>query len=254
MKSLFMEELSWAEIQEAMDCGADTVLICAGSQEQHGPHLAESTDCIIGRALCGFVAQRIGNTLVAPLIRPGLSAHHMNHPGSLTLRPEVFRGLVEDYVDCYIKHGFRTVILISSHGGNFTALAQLAEELAPRYPGAHIISPLTLGDYIDVCAQADQMYSFEEGACGGHACRFETSIVLWLEPNCVDMSRAVRGYVDADRDGVGDKLFAQGMMKLSPCGILGDATGSSPELGKVFLELLVDKVCQVIQRQLSFQG
>ena len=91
MRSLFMEDLSWAEIKEAMDQGFDTVLICAGSHEQHGPHLAEGTDYIIGRALCGQVVRRIGHALVAPVIRPGLSVHHMNHPGSLTLRPEVFR-------------------------------------------------------------------------------------------------------------------------------------------------------------------
>lgn len=247
-----MEELSWAEIKEATAQGVDTVLICAGSHEQHGPHLAESTDCIIGRALCGLVAQRIGHTLIAPLIRPGLSIHHMSHPGSLTLRPEIFRGLVEDYVSCYVRHGFRNIILISSHGGNFATLAQLAEQMASQHPDINLISPLTLGDYIDVCAQADRMYGFEEGVCGGHACRFETSIVLWLRPDCVDMSRAVRGYVDADRDGAGDKLFAQGMMQLLPCGILGDATGSSPELGKVFLDLLCDKVCQVIQTELEY--
>lgn len=251
MRSLFMEDLSWAEIKEAMDQGFDTVLICAGSHEQHGPHLAEGTDYIIGRALCGQVVRRIGHALVAPVIRPGLSVHHMNHPGSLTLRPEVFRGLVEDYVACYVKHGFRNIILLSSHGGNFATLAQVAKELAPRYPGVNLISPFSLEAYTDVCAQADRRYGYEEGACGGHACRFETSIVLSLEPDCVDMSRAVRGYVDADRDGVADKLFSQGMLQLSPCGILGDATGSTPELGRAFLDMLTDRVCQVIQDSLN---
>lgn len=89
------------------------------SNEQHGPHLAENTDYIFGLEMCRAVAEKMGDALVAPVIRPGLSQHHMRHPGSLTLRPETFRMLVEDYVDCYVRHGFERIVLLASHGTNF---------------------------------------------------------------------------------------------------------------------------------------
>lgn len=251
MKSVFMEELSWAEIKEAMDQGTDTVLICAASHEQHGPHLAESTDYIIGRSMCEKVAKRLGNALVAPVIRPGLSAHHMNHPGSLTLRPEVFRGLIEDYVSCYVRHGFRNIVLCSSHGGNFAAIQQLAEELDRKYPDVRIITTISLKEFTDICAEGERLYGYEEGVCGGHACCFETSIVLYAQPECVKMERAVPGYVSADRDGVAEQLLSKGMMTLSPCGILGDPTDASADKGKVFLNLLCDRTYQVICEKLG---
>ncbi|MBQ4579013.1 MAG: creatininase family protein, partial [Clostridia bacterium] len=153
MKRVFMEEMSWLDIRTAMENGADTVLICAASHEQHGPHLAESTDYIIGKAMCEGVAGRLGNALVAPLIRPGLSVHHMNHPGSLTLRPEVFKGLVEDYVDCYVRHGFVNIVLLSSHGGNYAVLRAVAGEMQQKYPDRKIVCPLELSELFDVFAK-----------------------------------------------------------------------------------------------------
>ena len=251
MKSVFMEELSWQDIKTAMEQGVDTVLICAASHEQHGPHLAESTDYIIGKALCEAVAKRMGNVLVAPLIRPGLSVHHMNHPGSLTLRPEVFRGLVEDYVSCYVRHGFKNIVLYSSHGGNFATLHAVAEELRTRYPEHNIVSPFSLTEFTDVCAKGEQIYGYEEGVCGGHACCFETSIVLYARPDCVDMSKAVPGLVSGDRDQVAEDLFAKGMTQISPCGILGDPRDADAEKGKVFLEMLTDAVCDAIASALK---
>ena len=139
LKSVLLEELSWREIGQAMEDGCRTVLVCAASNEQHGPHLAENTDYIFGLEMCRAVAQELGDALVAPVIRPGLSQHHMRHPGSLTLRPETFRMLVEDYVDGYVRHGFERIVLLASHGTNFAPLAALAPELQEKYPQAKIV-------------------------------------------------------------------------------------------------------------------
>lgn len=120
MKTYLLEEMTWPEIQAAMKNGCDTVVIYAASIEQHGPALPEMTDTILGYAAASDLAKRLGNALAAPLIRPGLSAHHMCFPGSITLRPETFRAVVEDYISAYVHHGFRTIVLASSHGGQFS--------------------------------------------------------------------------------------------------------------------------------------
>ena len=248
MGTVFMEEMTWAEIQEAMARGVDTVIVCAASHEQHGPHMAESTDYVIGRNQYGEVARRLG-ALVAPVIRPGLSPHHMSLPGSLTLRPEVFRGIVEDYVDCYARHGFRKIVLGSSHGGNFAVLDQIAEELDAKYPDVRIVSALSLADFTQACSDADECFGLEKGACGGHACCLETSIMLYLAPELVKMDLAARGYMSTDTAEGAKKLLEGGVKALSPTGILGDATCASAEMGKAFFDMLVERTCRAIEEK-----
>ena len=250
MSSVFMEEMTWAEIQEAMEQGVDTVIVCAASHEQHGPHMAESTDYMIGRSQYGEVARRMG-ALVAPIIRPGLSPHHMSLPGSLTLRPEVFRGIVEDYVDGYVRHGFKKIVLGSSHGGNFGTMDQMAQELDAKYPEVKIVSALSLADFTQTCSDADEMFGLEKGACGAHACCFETSIMLYIAPELVKMDRVVRGYMSTDTAEGAKKLLEGGVKALTPTGILGDPTCATAEMGKAYLEMLVDRTCQAIEAKLK---
>lgn len=139
MDTLLLENMTWKEIDIAKKNGYDSVIIFAASVEQHGPALPEITDTVLGYAEAVDLAKRLGNTLVAPVIRPGLSKHHLGFPGSLTLRPEVFKGIVEDYIASYVHHGFRRIILSSSHGGNFAAMAEVAAEQEKVYPDVCII-------------------------------------------------------------------------------------------------------------------
>ena len=77
MRTYLLEEMTWPEIKAQMEAGKRTVIIMAASIEQHGPHLAEATDTILGYAEAIDLAERLGNAFVAPVIRPGLSEHHM---------------------------------------------------------------------------------------------------------------------------------------------------------------------------------
>lgn len=251
MRQVFMEELTWPEIQSAMEAGADTVLICAAAQEQHGPHLPENTDYLIGRSVCGQVALELGNALVAPVIYPGLSRHHMEHPGSLTLRPETFCALVEDYVDGYVRHGFKNIVLCWSHGGNSATIDKLALQLNDRYPQVNIVSALPLSGFLQLCTEGDRMYNLEPGSCGSHACFLETSIMLYIRPELVHMDKAVRGYMSPEVAATGQKVFRDGMKSLTQEGILGDPTHATAEAGKVLLDLLCSRTAQAIREKLG---
>ena len=70
--TVLIEEMTWREIKQAMDAGKDTVILVAAAIEQHGPHLPTATDTIIGYAVAKAVAKKLGNALVAPVIRPAL--------------------------------------------------------------------------------------------------------------------------------------------------------------------------------------
>ena len=123
--SILLKYMTWPEIQQKLNDGFDTIIINVASVEQHGYHLPECTDEIIGVGLSCGLAEKLGNTLVAPSVIPGLSDYHLPLPGSLSLRPEIFRGILEDYISCYQNHGFERFILLSSHGGNMDTTSNL---------------------------------------------------------------------------------------------------------------------------------
>ncbi len=249
-KSLWIEELSWPEVGRAIAGGYRRLLLCAASTEQHGPHLAENTDELFGRLLCGALARRLGGTLIGPVLRPGLSAHHMRHPGSFTLREETFRLLIEDCVDSGLAHGFAEIVLLASHGTNFAPLERLAEELAAK-KGAKIVCGMKLSDFMELYSEGERMFGLEKGACGGHACCFETSVMLRYFPQYVQMDRAERGYMEGNTPEFAKNLFANGMMGVSPCGIIGDARCASAEMGEAFFELFCRRAVDCVRAALG---
>jgi creatinine amidohydrolase len=109
------------------------VIVMTASIEQHGPHLPTNTDTAIGYAVGERVARRLGKTLLAPVIRPGCSDHHLAFPGSLSIPKEVFIETVIACVRSLAPHGFTTFVLLSSHGGNFGALEEAAKRLRAEF-------------------------------------------------------------------------------------------------------------------------
>ena len=100
------------EIGEALKNGFDTAVFAVGSNEQHGPVLAVSTDTVLGDVLSLRVAEKLGNALKFPTINMGCSEHHMMFPGTVTLREETLHMLLKDYVGSLARHGFKRVIIL----------------------------------------------------------------------------------------------------------------------------------------------
>jgi len=137
---ILLERLTWPEIQEALKEGYDTVVLFAGSIEQHGPHLPLCTDTVLGYELAERVARKMGKALVAPVIRPGLSEHHMAFKGTITLSRETFQSTVRDYVKSLARHGFKRLAITFSHGGNAGALNEILPQLANEFPEVEILA------------------------------------------------------------------------------------------------------------------
>ncbi|MGM0688106.1 MAG: creatininase family protein [Bacillota bacterium] len=238
MNRYLLEEMTWTEIKEALGKGYRTVIICTASIEQHGPHLAELTDSAIGEASAVDLAKRLGDALVAPVIRPGLSSHHMKLPGSLTLRPEVFTGLVEDYVTAYKAHGFEKIVLLSSHGGNFKILEEIAANLRLKYPELKIATGLPLSKMLELLKKMEGSENLQPGACGGHACDYETSVMLHLYPEHVRMNQAEAGYVGSLSGVLVDRVFEEGITAISTIGVMGDPSSADALRGSRFFEIV----------------
>jgi len=113
-----MERMTWRQIEAAIASGKTTALLNAGAIEQHGPHLPTATDTLIGEAVTERAARVLGNALVAPSVRPALSAHHLGFPGTLAIEFGTFVDILTQMVRGLADAGFRNIALLSSHGGN----------------------------------------------------------------------------------------------------------------------------------------
>ena len=107
--------------------------------------------------------------------------------------------VVEDYVQSYVQHGFRRIVLISSHGGNFRALEEIAGRLCEKYPEACIVTGCSLDELDASLAEMEQAEGLREGTCGGHACDWETSVMMYLDETFVKGSSADGLCRSADR-------------------------------------------------------
>ncbi|MBO0745539.1 MAG: creatininase family protein [Candidatus Dormibacteraeota bacterium] len=237
MAELFLQRMSWPQIEAALSYGATTAVICAASTEQHGPHLPLATDELLGEAYARGLAERLGNALVAPLIRPGCSEHHMAFPGSLTIPAELLMDLLDQDLESLRRHGFTQFKVFSSHGGNYPPLARWAAERP--HPDVRVV---TSPGFFDVAFDAIRPFGRTDRA-GPHADVIETSMMLYLYPDLVDMERAAPGFVGEARF---EDLVGGSFRDFSENGIIGDPVGSTPVIGKAALEAICDHLAQVL--------
>lgn len=139
--SVFIEELTWMEIRDAMHAGKTTVIIPTGGMEQNGPYLATGKHNYILRGTSEAIARKLRNALVAPIVAfvpegdidpPGL---HMKYPGSISLTEETYRRLLVDLCASFRAHGFAHIVLIGDSGGNQEGMKAVADELNARWAG-----------------------------------------------------------------------------------------------------------------------
>ena len=127
-----LDELSWPAVEAAIDGGRDTVVVAFGATEQHGHHMPLATDALLGDHFANELADRLG-AFVAPTVRVGCSSHHLAFAGTLSIRDETFAAIVADLVSSFLGSGFRRIVLIPTHGGNFAPLAAAVAELSDEH-------------------------------------------------------------------------------------------------------------------------
>lgn len=241
MRSIYLEELTWPDVKAAMQGGVDTVIFAVGATEQHGPHLPLSCDTLIGGSLAELVARRLGRALVAPTVRVGCSQHHMAFPGTISIEPVELSALLMDYMETIFHHGFHCVVMIPSHGGNFSTVADTTRAAREKWPDKQIVAFTDLNRLLDVAFEASAKFGITPGQSGIHAGEFETSILLSTHPNLVNMARAEAGYTGEFKRIIPD-LLAHGIARVSANGILGDPRDSDASRGSHYLSVWVDLI------------
>lgn len=238
---VMMERMTSPEIRAALDAGHTTAVVACGAVEQHGPHLPLFMDAEHGVRLAEEVARRLGNALVAPAIRVGCSEHHMSFPGTISLRTETFQAICLDYCVSLARHGFRHIYFIPTHGGNYGPLAEILDRLNESAgPGTRVVAFTDLDALIERWRRAVEAEAGLGARVGGHADIAEASIMMVLHPHLVREDRAEAGYIGEFTPELVERMFRDGIGAITANGILGDARGMSPAIGRRCIAETVD--------------
>ena len=241
-------EMTRPEVEQAIASGVDTVVVTFGSTEQHGLHLPMGTDAIWGEALGDRVVRALGNALLAPGMRIGCSEHHMDFAGSLTLSPETFSQVVADFCRSLEHHGFVYIVLIPTHGGNFTPLAKAVEAIRPDLPGINLIAFTDLMGFMDEIFRVAKALQVTPEQAGAHSGEFETSLMLTVRPDLVAMDAAQPGYT-GDQLSIAAVVLEKGFRAATENGVLGDPSDASAANGEAYMEAMTDLLVRFIENQ-----
>ena len=244
---MIWDELTSAQIGE-LDRNIPVVLVLAAT-EQHGAHLPLATDRMIGeyfgRQLHEAIPEKV---LILPAVHVGCSDHHLDFPGTLSLDHHHFAGQVEDLVKSVLKHGFKKILLLNSHGGNRGIGQVVVERLGYQFPEAHFVFSswwqLAGPELVDIS---------ETGPGGvGHGGEFETSLMLLIAPELVVKKQiSPKANVPTFKWAEGDllrsprALYHRSMKKMTPSGVYGDPTKASVEKGKKIVDVVLEELKQL---------
>lgn len=137
LDSVWMEQLTWMEIRDAIKAGKTTALILTGGVESNGPHLATGKHNYVLAVMGEAIARKLGNALVAPIVtlEPGRPDSDRVAPGSVFLSPETYEAVLTDMALSLKSMGFTNVVLLGDSGGNQTGMKNVATKLNARFNG-----------------------------------------------------------------------------------------------------------------------
>lgn len=138
LDSVWMEQLTWMEVRDAIKAGKTTALILTGGVESNGPHLATGKHNYVLTVMGEAIARKLGNALVAPIVtmEPGRPDSDRVAPGSVFLSPETYEAVLTDMALSLKSMGFTNVVFLGDSGGNQTGMKNVATKLNDRFKGA----------------------------------------------------------------------------------------------------------------------
>lgn len=196
LDSVFIEELTWIEIRDAIRSGSTTAIIATGGIEQNGPYLATGKHNVILRATTEAIARKLGNALVAPIVpfvpegEVDPPSGHMRYPGTISVTGTTFEALLTDIARSLQAHGFKDVVLIGDSGGNQEGMAAVAERLHAEWAG-NDADIYFISDYYDNARWASWIRDrgIQEVDEGLHDDVRHSAIMLLVNPTSVRMDQ-----------------------------------------------------------------
>jgi creatinine amidohydrolase/Fe(II)-dependent formamide hydrolase-like protein len=164
--TVWLEEMTWMDVRDAMAAGKTTVIIPTGGFEPNGPWLALGKHNYVLHANCEAIARKMGNALCAPVIKHVPEGDidpptgHMTTPGTISLREDTFRALLTDTASSLKQAGFKQIFFIGDSGGNQAGQRAVAEALNAKWAGKASINGVDVSNKAKNTAWAKQIVAF----------------------------------------------------------------------------------------------
>ena len=237
--SVFLEELTWMELRDAVKAGKTTAIIPTGGTEQNGPHMVLGKHNFLVKYKAGEIAKALGNAIVAPVVayvpegdlpvgnKP--ASGHMRYAGTITIPQEVYEKVLEYAARSLRNAGFVDIAFIGDSGGNQSGQKAVSEALNKEWAGTNV-RVHHISDYYpgrgDAIAMANGLTMDE---VGGHAGSQDTTSFLYLDPSKLRVDKFVVG---KPNDGQGHT---------------GDPRKATAYIGKLILEAQIEDATKQIR-------
>jgi len=241
-----------------LDTSSGTIAILPlGAYEQHGPHLPFDTDSVIAEGIANRLFTACDGRYDLEVLETrvvGYSPEHMDYGGSRTLPP---MSAIEDWCEAaedMARQGLRKIMLLNAHGGNSPLVTIAATEIRIQ------LSMLAVATKWDRFILPGDLISVEEKAFGIHGGDLETSVMLALAPDKVDMGKA-QNFTNRQQDfaerythlrAYGPHAFGWKMQDLNPQGVTGDASAATAEKGELLIAQSVSGLLELLDDMARF--
>lgn len=249
-----LTDLTWPEIADLTP--HTPVVIPIAAMEQHGRHLPIATDSMLLAEVVRRVEAAVCERVVfTPLQWLGNSHHHLEYAGTLSASPRAYLDLLNDLIENLLGHGFRRIFFLNGHGGNITPGKQAIFEARQRHRTRTDLL-LLFASYWDFGTPRQTRSDLVQSAVG-HACEYETSMMLAIRPDLVrpyesleardvgySFDPAYRGWITQERRP----------NNADAPGHLGDPRSASAAKGEHLLNCYASGVTAFLQKILTWDG
>lgn len=228
------------------------VVIPTAALEQHGRHLGVFTDSIlVGEITRRAEEQLRDQILLTPVMWLGNSQHHLDFPGTMTASPRAYLDLVTDMVENFLFHGFKRIVIVNGHGGNNVPGQQALFEVRQRHRQRDDLV-LLFACYWALGGKPCEVDPSIEQRGMGHACEWETSMILALRPELVgDYQRVPAVGPDQPFDPAQQAWTTKDR---SAAGHIGNPAVASAAKGRVLLDVFTADVVRLLERVVKSDG
>jgi len=241
--SVSLENVAWPEAEKVLQAHPVVLMAVGARTKEHGPHLPLKTDYVMAEYLKDRVAREVP-AAVLPSLEYGYYPAFVEYPGSVSLAAETFRNTVVEICRSLGRHGARKFYILNTGISTLAPLQAASDELAKAGLTMRFLSLL------ESEKELPPGLLKEEG--GTHADESETSMMLYIAPGLVDMSKAVKDY-DARPGRKGLTRDPNGTGTYSPSGVWGDPTLATKEKGRVIVETTVGEIVRQVRELIALK-
>jgi creatinine amidohydrolase len=249
-------EQKWPEVEAIKD---KVIVVPLGSLEQHGHHMPMLTDSMIATEIVARSESQLADEAVfLPVLWVGASDHHLGFPGTISLNNAVYVEVLEDILESLIGAGYRKIFLLNAHGGNITPGRMATLQVQLRHPEL-VDLVIAFSSWWSLADKEIAAINLLEQKIVTHACELETSMILQLRPELVDMDLAAgsripfeSAFYTPDFSAFSRVDVPRAFHRLSVTGAFGNPAVATAEKGELLFQIAVEQVVKFVREMASW--